>query len=237
VTAPAQPLLDDDPSPTAPVPVQLEAAEDVPEPNPEHQIGSLLPRKSDGSCFEFDEFVEAGPPLLPQITLDLTYTPRVHYTQATKGEAVTFRLPPNLIQMIDRIIASKATPYHTKSEFFRDAAYYLAKGMSEMFDASDARLHNLLALATADAEAEFGARYRENKLRWEHNVTESLLNVIEQGNFSEAFRLLRQYESEVQRFTITAWRADYRRVLNNNPLVQQLRAHEARVTTHPAKVS
>lgn len=198
---------------------------ELPDIDPE----SILPQMPTDEQFEQLGLV----PIHPEVSLDTQLNHHIHFLSEAKGEPVTIRLSPQLCQMIDRLIHSRSTGYRTKSEFFRDAAYHLAKALSELHNIQDPRLVSYLADAEAHALADFESQLRERLQEAEHKLTDYLLAVIERGGLAEAIRAIDAHERTARRIPIDWWRNRWLAVTQNSPLVRQIRAAHARLTAPP----
>jgi metal-responsive CopG/Arc/MetJ family transcriptional regulator len=180
-------------------------------------------------------------PIHPEVSLDTQINHTVHFLSEAKGEPVTIRLSPQLSQLVDRLIHARSTGYRTKSEFFRDAAYHLARALCQLHNIQDPRLVSYLISAEAAAQADFESRLRDQIQDAEHKFTDYLLAVVERGGLAEAIRAIDAHENTARRIPIDWWRNRWLSTLYNSPLVKQIRAaHIAltvpRTTTAPQAV-
>lgn len=208
----------DDPTPSAP-------AQDSEPDDPTDEIGPVLP--SLGLTPErFAELCGRDLRVHPVLPLaSLNHRPAFvepDAETATRGEPVTVRLPEACARMIDVLVHSQETPYRTRSDFLRDAAFHLAYALVEAHQINDPRLKSYLITAQQAADAAFMARIREQVRQAEHDLTDYLLAVLERGDLPEAYRVIQKRLNEVGRIPVDHWRNLWLDMLRTNPLVALL---------------
>lgn len=162
------------------------------------------------------------PPIWGNLGLDTEFTAQPHWLNEPKGEPFTFRLHPGLARLVTILVESSATPYQSKSEFFRDAAYYLARTIRDLINNKDQRLETILREANLRAQSDDEARLQDTVLAFEHNLTEAVIGCIERGALAEACRKVDLFWTLIADIPVPYHRKAHQNVILESPLIQAI---------------
>jgi Arc/MetJ-type ribon-helix-helix transcriptional regulator len=160
----------------------------------------------------------------PDLRLDTEWNTQPHWVTDAKGEPFTFRLSPPLSRVITILVESNATPYRSKSDFVRDACYYLAKAIRDLTNLKDQRLETELAEANAISKAAHESRLQEKVLTYEVALTDAVIGCIERRALHEACRELDAAWQWVETIPVMHRRGMYQAVFTQSPLIQAVLA-------------
>lgn len=178
----------------------------------------LAPIRTDGD-------LDIGQPAFPNfpapdIRLDTAFTAQPHYGNDGKGEPFTFRLQPGLAHLVTILVESPATPYRSKSDFIRDACYYLARAIRDLVNVKDQRLEAELEEAKVDSWAAHEARLQERVTKFEHALTDAVIGCLERNALAEACRQIEAAWANTLCVPILHRRRMYQESLIESPLIQ-----------------
>lgn len=152
--------------------------------------------------------------------MDTAWSGQPHWLSDAKGEPFTFRLNANLSRLVSMIVEHPGTPYRTKSDFFRDAAYYLAVAVRDLVNIQDPRMINLMREADARSAADYESTLQEEVLAFEHAMTDSIIGALERGALAEACRQLCARWADVQDMTVRHRREAHERAIRDSILMR-----------------